>query len=226
MLEQGKLEEAVTHFSAAVRLRPDYSQTHNSLGVAFMRQGKFQRAVAEFQTALQIEPDYASTHNNLGAVFLHLEDAEKALFHFKRAIEIEPDFPEPHGNLGNLLAHRGRTRGAVHHYRRALSLWPDWAAIGLRLAWIYATQPEAEFRNGPEALKLALQGCHASGYEDVNALDTLAAAYAECSRFPEAVTTARQALSLARSSKQYDLAEAISGRLRLYENRKPFRLPS
>jgi hypothetical protein len=49
-------------------------------------------------------------------------------------------------------------------------------------------------------------------------LDTLAAAYAEAGRFPEAVETARQALTLATEP----LADGIKARMAFYESKSPF----
>jgi Flp pilus assembly protein TadD len=58
-----------------------------------------------------------------------------------------------------------------------------------------------------------------SGSKDPAALDTLAAAYAEAGRFPEAVQTARQALSLATDP----LAAELKARIALYQDKRPFR---
>ncbi len=55
------------------------------------------------------------------------------------------------------------------------------------------------------------------------ALDTLAAAYAEAGRFPEAVATARKAVNLATQEKNQGLADRLQARLALYEAHKPFR---
>jgi hypothetical protein len=50
-------------------------------------------------------------------------------------------------------------------------------------------------------------------------LDTLAAAYAECGRFADAVLTARRALVAEQSAQ----ADRIKERIRLYERHLPFR---
>jgi hypothetical protein len=55
------------------------------------------------------------------------------------------------------------------------------------------------------------------------ALDVLAAAYAEAGRFAEAVTTARRARYLAGAAGAGALAAAIAARLARYENGEPYR---
>ena len=54
-------------------------------------------------------------------------------------------------------------------------------------------------------------------------LGTLAAAYAEAGRFPEALQTARQALDLATQQNKQSLAKSIRAQIRLYESGTPYR---
>ena len=56
-----------------------------------------------------------------------------------------------------------------------------------------------------------------------NILDTLAAAYAETGRYPEAVRTARKALQLASQRKEQTLEEALKAKIALYEAGTPYR---
>ena len=65
------------------------------------------------------------------------------------------------------------------------------------LAWVLATSPKAELRNGAEAVRLAERACELTHYGEPLFIGTLAAAYAEAGRFPEAVTTAEKAEQLA-----------------------------
>ena len=51
---------------------------------------------------------------------------------------------------------------------------------------------------------------------------TLAAAYAEAGRFPEAVTTAQRALQLAASQNNVALVAALEAQLKLYQAGSPF----
>jgi hypothetical protein len=52
---------------------------------------------------------------------------------------------------------------------------------------------------------------------------TLAAAYAEAGRFPEAVKTAQRALDLAIASRNQALADAIQAQIELYQSGSPSR---
>jgi hypothetical protein len=56
-------------------------------------------------------------------------------------------------------------------------------------------------------------------------LRTLAAAYAETERFPEAVEAAQKALGLAQSQGDTILAQTIKSNLSLYQRDLPLRIP-
>ncbi len=70
-----------------------------------------------------------------------------------------------------------------------LELNPNDARAYNNIAWIRATHPDPRFRNAVEAVALATRAVELAR-DDVNSLDTLAAAYAEAGRFSEAVQTA------------------------------------
>jgi Flp pilus assembly protein TadD len=85
-----------------------------------------------------------------------------------------------------------------------------------------ATCPEATWRNGSQAVELAQQAEQLSGGKYPEILDTLAAAYAEAGRFPEAVANAERALHLAEVQTNTILAQSIRDRLKLYEVNSPY----
>ena len=101
--------------------------------------------------------------------------------------------------------------------RERLARVPDNLSVALRLAWMLATSPEPDLRNGSEAVRLAERVYRTAGYNNPRALDVLAAAYAETGRFDEAVQKAQEALQLAVSSGQGELGKRIQGRLKLYK---------
>ncbi len=90
------------------------------------------------------------------------------------------------------------------------------------LAWVLSTARQPTRRDGNQAVKLAEQANQLTSYGNPSFLRTLAAAYAETGRFPEAVNTARQAGTLAEAQSNHALAGALREDLRLYESGKAF----
>jgi Tfp pilus assembly protein PilF len=91
LLSQGKDTEALDHFRAAVRIRPDTDQPHYYLGLVFRRQNMLSEATTEFEMALRLNRENHKAHGNLGMISLEQGKLEAAESHFKAALRINPD---------------------------------------------------------------------------------------------------------------------------------------
>ena len=60
------MQEAIGHYEQALRIKPDYAEAHNNLGIALVQAGRMQEAIGHYEQALRIKPDYAEAHYNLG----------------------------------------------------------------------------------------------------------------------------------------------------------------
>ncbi len=115
---------------------------------------------------------------------------------------------------------------AVAGFREILERDPKSQIAMNSLAWIEATSGDDKLRNGKEAVELAEKAAAVRSRHEPDVLDTLAAAYAEAGRFPEAAAAARKAKDAApRSAINKPMAEGIEARIRLYEAHKPYRDP-
>ena len=87
----------------------------------------------------------------------------------------------------------------------------------LELASIHLMVDRAELRDLDQALALAEKACEVTRHRDPIALKTLAGAYALARRFNDAVSTARNALEIARAAGDRELADATRKMLDVYE---------
>ena len=53
LMRKGRLDSAVSHFSEAVRFRPDHFLAHHNLGIALARLGRSDEALAHYLAGLQ-----------------------------------------------------------------------------------------------------------------------------------------------------------------------------
>jgi Flp pilus assembly protein TadD len=118
---------------------------------------------------------------------------------------------------------QGKTEEAIAHYKEAIRLKPDWPEPLNDLAWLLATYPRPELRNGPQAVELAEHACKLTNFKEARFLGTLDAAYAEAGRFPEAITTAELAKQLALAAGDKTIAGLGDERLKLYRSGLPYR---
>ncbi len=224
LFQKGNVDEAIVHFQKALQIKPDYAEAHDNLGNALFQQGNVDEAITHYQRALQIKPDDAKAHNNLGSALFQKGKVDEAIVHYQKALQIEPDDAKAHSNLGNALLQKGNSDEAIVHYQKALQITPDDAEAQNNLAWVLATCPQASLRNGNQAVELARRANQLTGDGNPVVLGTLAAAYAEAGRFPEAVETAQRALQVAGTQSNTALDKALQSQLKLYQAGLPFRL--
>ncbi|MFW6124611.1 MAG: tetratricopeptide repeat protein [Pirellulales bacterium] len=223
LVRQRRTSEAETHLHRAIALSPDHVKLYPALGELRAVQGRLAEAVAALRDALRVDPFDAQTHFRQGVLSAQLQDEGQAIRHYTYALRVEPSLAEAHYRLAVLLARRGDIDHAMERYRAALRLRPKWWLPANNLAWILATQPEARYRGGHEAIDLARRACQATQHQEPQALDTLAAAFAEAGQFNEAVATAQRAIDLASQSGQEELASQIAERLAIYRDGRPYR---
>jgi len=140
----------------------------------------------------------------------------------------DPEAGEVFYRAGQEFHQRGQHQQAVIAYRRAIELGGDqpWRLEALeRLARILATHPSDQLRDGRQALLLAQMACQTPGRVPASHLSTLAAAYAECRQFANAVKTARRAEREALAAGQMDLLRRIRQQLEHYLAEQPLREP-
>ena len=77
--------------------------------------------------------------------------------------------------------------------------------------------------NGPQALSMADSACKLTSNKDAQKLKTLAAAYAEVGRFPDAIKTAQTARDLAKDARQIELVNECGAMLAQFQASKPWR---
>jgi len=220
LFRQGRIEEARAEFAEALRLKPDHADAHNGLGVVLLGQGRIEEAKAEFAEALRLKPDHADAHANLGVVLFRQGRTEEAKARYGEALRLKPDLADAHANLGVVLARQGRIAEAMAEFAEALKLKPDNVEVYNHRAMIWATHPEAKYRDGRRAVESATRACELTGWKDAGILDTLAAATSEAGDFETAVKWQTRAIDLLTDERTKN---NFRSRLRLYQARQPYR---
>ena len=134
LAKEGRVEEAIKHYSEALRVRPDFAAAHFNLGNEKDKQGKFDEAIIHSREALRINPNFAEAHNQLGNVMVKQGRMDEALNHYSKALGLKPDYAEAHNNLGILLDALGRMEEAIGHFSEALRIDSDYAKAHFNLA--------------------------------------------------------------------------------------------
>jgi protein O-mannosyl-transferase len=215
---------SLPHYEEALRVRPSYAGALNNLGLTLATLGDPAGATNHYAAALRLEPKNEAAHFNFALALSTLGQWDAAIEHFQTVIALSPGQALARLHLALALTALARHREAIREYREVLHLNPDEPEVLNNLAWILASHPSAELRDGTEAVKLAARACELTARKEPVYLGTLAAAHAEAGQFEKALEAAQQARDLALSLGQTNLAQRNEQFLKLYQDRQPARM--
>jgi tetratricopeptide (TPR) repeat protein len=195
-----------------------------NLGYALVLQQNFAGAESNYLAAIEINPREAQAHKMYARLLEMQGRNAEALHHLQISAIFNPD-AETCMEMSSLDYATGNGRRAVADLRQALALKPDPSSKVTalnNLAWILATCPDGSVRDGNEAVRYAEEACRLTAFKQPKFISTLAAAYAEAGRFPDAVKTAETAINLAKAMGDVRTATLCQQLLLLYQAGKPY----
>jgi len=128
--DNGRNDEAVRAYQAAVKLEPDAADLHASLGDIYDATGDLARAQSAYAKAVSLDPANASYHLKQGRNFVKLQRPADAQAAFTKAIARDPSLADAHFQLGKIAATRADHAAAIAHFERAVAADPS-----LKEAW-------------------------------------------------------------------------------------------
>jgi tetratricopeptide (TPR) repeat protein len=150
---QGKHDEAIAHFTDALRIKPDYFHALANMGWALGQQGKVAEAISFLQRALTVRPDSADTHRQLGLALARQGKNDEALREF---VQANPNDFNIRVRLGETLTRQGKLTEAISQLEEALRIKPDNADVhnNLGLLLLMTGEPEKSIPHFSTALRL------------------------------------------------------------------------
>ncbi len=101
--KQGKLDEAITSYKAALADNPFYGAAYGKLGKINYESGRLDDAIEYYYKELFVSPLSVNCRNNLGIALADSGRFDEAISHFTHALSIKPDFSSAQGNLERAL---------------------------------------------------------------------------------------------------------------------------
>jgi len=104
----GKLDQAIPEFEAALEHNPKPPEAHYHLGRALYVKGDYEGAKEHYLETARLDPK-APIHGGLGAVYFRLGQTSEAIAEFKEALRLNPDDAEAAENLRFALNTQGNS---------------------------------------------------------------------------------------------------------------------
>jgi hypothetical protein len=183
-------------------------------------------SVALFKQSVDAIPDNYVALNNLGLAYWQLGRLDDAQQQFETIVKMESDphlhlaggLEPAHRNLGLLLAVRHKPAQALYELGKAIELQPRQPDARRHMAWLLATYPDEQVRNGKEAVRLAEQAMNLSASKPPEIWDTLAVAEAENFDFEKAAAAEEKAIEVARQTRADTLLPELQQRLKMFKS--------
>ncbi len=214
---------AIEWYERTLNIDPGFVKAINDLGIVNMKLGQVRRAIELYRESLKIDPGSTSPRFNLAIALTEqglVSDAEEQ---YRHVLMLQPHHSAASINLAQLLERSARYREAVVVLQDGMNHAPNHKVLLYNLSRLLSAAPDNDVRDGTAALKHVEQLLASLDGRSPDALDVMAAAYAELGRFREAIELATQAAELATEKGNSALELQIKQRLKLYSSGQPFR---
>ena len=203
---------------------PGDANVRFNLAVALKAMDQKERARDELMVAVNLDPLHLRARFELGLILAQQEQFDAAAEQFSKIVEVDGTRLSAWTNLVRAYSQNQRHADALKALRSARIKLPRNAMVAAELAWMLATVPDEQLRNGAEAEQIAVQLCQGPGATMPRSFDIWAASLAELQDFDGAVEKAQQALLLFDETPgDPQLRLDIEHRLQIYLQEKPYR---
>jgi Tfp pilus assembly protein PilF len=222
--EKKDYDKAISEFTEAIRLDPNFARPYFVRGTIWGSRQEYDKAIADYTEVIRINPKDVVAHVLRGNAWSNKKEYDKAIADYTKLIRIDPEQAAGwYMNRGEVWRAKKEYDKAIEDFTEAIHIDPKGTggAVGYNnLAWLWATCPDAKYRNGKKARESATRACEITKWKDAEFLDTLAAAYAEAGDFESALKWQTSANALSVYAKEKKDGEA---RLKLYQDKQPYR---
>jgi tetratricopeptide (TPR) repeat protein len=193
----------------------------------FMLEGDLNKAKKQLQIVLKNDSNNAEALYQRGVLAQKTGQPEQASDYFLKSLQTNPVNNLVQMELINGLLEQKRYRSALTYINKFLEVSPNSIDLLERKAWLFATCPDGNLRNGNAALELAQR----LSVRRKNSLSetmrngvVLAAAYAELNQFEKALDVCSQYLNLAKRQQSDYYIKRMQKLIKTFNSRKPYRM--
>jgi tetratricopeptide (TPR) repeat protein len=219
----GQLDKAIEDYDKAIELSGSFATAFGNRGYVRRLKRDYDGALTDLDEAIRLNPGFAWAFGRRAEVWIAKKEFDKAIEDLNEAIRLDPsrELAWAHGE-------RGYARKALHQYDKALADFDQAIRLNDQLAdpynqraWLWATCPDSQYRDGKKAVDSATRACELTAWKNPTFLDTLAAACAEAGDFAGAIKWEEKAIGL--PAKGEPRRTTFDSRMALFEAKKPYR---
>jgi len=198
---------------------PGLTVAHSLKAQALASQDKLPEAIEEMKKLAEAEPEQLEFRMQLALYYLVDKQTPQAIEAYGEILKRDPEnFAALRGRADAYL-NIGEHAAAVADFEKAVAVDGEDSGVLNNFAWVLATSPDDEVRDGKRAIELATKACELTEYKASHILSTLAAAYAETGDFETARKWSQKAVDM----KEPEHLAQLEKELESYKQEKPWR---
>lgn len=229
LIAQNKVDEGIAELLRYLSIDPARAEVHAILGRLYFSNRKFPLAARHLLAAYELRPNLPYVAGDLGYLYLSSGEIKLGRKFLRLANRLQPS----EGNIVRHLAEAEFVNGnfprAAELLQRSIEMNPGKRRPKKLMAWLMATSPFEENRDGAQGRKIIEPLVSMVGDRSPATLEIYAACYAESGDFEAAIMHQENAIEIVRKGKALESYstrqnDAMLTRLELYRRRRPYRM--
>ncbi len=169
--------------------------------------GKSEEALADADAAIALDSKNKELYEQKARLLFKNKKTNQAIAEVTKVIFVDDTRREALNIRANLWFVLSKWRNGFKDFEKILSYHPNDIETLNSYAWMKATLPFDEFRDGKKAVELANYACELSKWKKPHIIDTLAAAHAEVGDFDKATSLMKQIFDMQDAKPAYKFSE-------------------
>ena len=228
MIEKKETSAAIAELAAYLQINPTRAEVHAMLGRLYFTKRDFNSAVKHLLVAYELRPTLPFVAGDLGYLYLASGQARLGRKFLRLSHRLQPSDRNVLKHLAEAEFTTGNFSEAVDLLTRTIKLNPNHRRSKQLLAWLLATSPFEEDRDGGQGQELIKPLVTMMGDRSPKILEVYAACFAETGDFDQAVRHQEKAIELIRADQSEDRysetqKSGMVSRLELYSRKRPYR---
>lgn len=240
LFETGENDEALEDVNLVLDEQPEFPTALILRFEIYTEKGNYPDAIEDLKTLGDLSPTNIGYKLQLAQLYNANDQPRRAIRIYNSVLNMITTSSE--GDEVRMLILRGRGdarlslgqhKEAIEDYDKGLELGPDNDGILNNLAWVLATSPVDELRDGDRAIELATKACEVTDYKMPHILSTLASGFAENGDFVTAIDWIEKAIEVNKANAEADKdadqtpfeeqLDSLEKELASYKDEKPWR---
>jgi tetratricopeptide (TPR) repeat protein len=233
-LNNKQADEALVDIEAVLKENPELPTVRALRAQALASKERWPEAIAEMKSLADSQPAQLEYRMQLAVYYLLAKQPHKAIETYTDILDRDAKNQFALRGRADAYLTVGEHKKAVKDFEKAYATDSKDSSVLNNFAWVLATSPDDQVRDGKRAIEIAKKACELTEYKQTHILSTLAAAYAESGDFEKAREWSQKALDLfetQRPKREVDdgkeatekLAKELGEELASYKTDKPWR---